>query len=79
MDGIDITGKIKELFSKYKHVLLILCAGIILMQLPERVITEPQSVAISETPESPATKVFPSSPPDERYIRSADSEPGVSY
>ena len=56
MDRIDITGKIRELFSKYKHVLLILCAGIILMQLPERVITEPQSIAISETPESPATR-----------------------
>ena len=56
MDRIDITGKIRELFSKYKYVLLILCAGIILMQLPERVITEPQSIAISETPESTATR-----------------------
>ena len=56
MDRIDFTEKTRELFSKYKYVLLILCAGIVLMQLPERVTTEHQSIAISETPEPPATR-----------------------
>ena len=34
MDRIEITGKAKELFAKYKYVLLILCIGIFMMQFP---------------------------------------------
>ena len=42
MDRIDISGKIKESFRKYKYVLLILCIGIILMQFPDKNATEQQ-------------------------------------
>ena len=56
MDGIDFTGKMRELFSKYKYVLLILCVGVILMQFPDRVTAQPQSIVPSEAPEPPATR-----------------------
>lgn len=36
MDRIIITAKVKELFGKYKYVLLILGLGILLMSIPER-------------------------------------------
>ncbi len=35
MDRINISGKVKELFGKYKYVALILLLGIVLMLLPE--------------------------------------------
>lgn len=35
MERLDIGAKVKELFGKYKYVLLILAVGIILMSLPE--------------------------------------------
>ena len=36
MDWITRSGKLKELFGKYKYVLLILGLGILLMLIPER-------------------------------------------
>ena len=56
MDRIDFTEKTRELFSKYKYVLLILCAGILLMQFPDRVTAQPQSIAPTEVPDPPATR-----------------------
>ena len=56
MDRIDFTEKTRELFSKYKYVLLILCAGILLMQFPDRVTAQPQSIAPTEGPDPPATR-----------------------
>ena len=35
MERLEISAKVKELFGKYKYVLLILAVGIILMSLPE--------------------------------------------
>lgn len=35
MDRIDVNRKIKELFGKYKYVLLILIVGFLLMSLPD--------------------------------------------
>ena len=35
MDRLELSLKMKELFSKYKYVLLILAVGILLMSLPE--------------------------------------------
>ena len=40
MDRINVTGKAKELFRKYKYALLILGIGILFMSIPEQ--TEPQ-------------------------------------
>ena len=34
MERINLTEKLKDLFAKYKFVLLILCVGILLMSLP---------------------------------------------
>ena len=55
MDRIDIKCKLKELFGKYKYVLLILLLGIILMSLPEDV-PEPEQAEPSATRELPATR-----------------------
>ena len=49
MDRIDIPTKAKELFGKYKYVLLVLGLGILLMTLPERNLQPPQQ-------ETPATQ-----------------------
>ncbi len=35
MDRLELSLKVKELFGKYKYVLLILAVGILLMSLPE--------------------------------------------
>lgn len=49
MDRIDISAKAKELFGKYKYVLLVLGLGILLMTLPEGSPHPPQQ-------ETPATQ-----------------------
>ena len=49
MDRIDIPTKAKELFGKYKYVLLVLGLGILLMTLPEGNPQPPQQ-------ETPATQ-----------------------
>lgn len=49
MDRLSIQSKIKDVFGKYKFVLLILCVGLLLMLLPgkteeEEITKEPQSI-----------------------------------
>lgn len=55
MDRIDVRGKLKELFGKYKYVLLILALGIILMSLPEKD-SQPVQQETVVTQSDPATK-----------------------
>lgn len=55
MDRVEINRKLKELFGKYKYVLLILAVGILLMSLPEK----EQQAPSNENPvtaSAPATK-----------------------
>ena len=52
MDRIDIPTKAKELFGKYKYVLLVLVLGILLMTLPEGDSQTQQPVAPDEQPSS---------------------------
>ena len=55
MGRLEIHGKLKALFGKYKYVLLILGLGIILMSMPELDATP----SVAETPqqeESPASR-----------------------
>ena len=47
MGQLDMTGKLKALFGKYKYVLLILGLGIILMSLPD----PEEAPAVAETPQ----------------------------
>ena len=62
MDRIDFHVKIKEFLRKYKFALLILCAGIFLMVIPERqpVITqeEPKEVHQEQTPSQRLEKIL---------------------
>lgn len=55
MDRLELSLKMKELFGKYKYVLLILAVGILLMSLPEREDQE-ASNEIPVTASAPATK-----------------------
>ena len=55
MDRIGIGAKAKELFGKYKYILLILLIGIILMSLPDGTRETPQQ-EINETSPSSATQ-----------------------
>ena len=55
MDRIDITAKARELFGKYKYVLLILGLGIFLMLLPDGE-SKPAPQEVSVTQPTPATR-----------------------
>lgn len=58
MDRIDISGKAKELFGKYKYVLLILCIGIVLMQFPDRnTAVKPETAPVSVSAPSRAEEL----------------------
>lgn len=52
MDRIDIPTKAKELFGKYKYVLLVLGLGILLMTLPEGNPQPPQQEAPAAQPDA---------------------------
>ena len=55
MDRLELNRKLKEVFNKYKYVLLILAVGILLMSLPE----EQKQPAPNDTPavtSAPTTK-----------------------
>jgi stage III sporulation protein AG len=52
MDRIDIPTKAKELFGKYKYVLLVLGLGILLMTLPEGNPQPPQQETPATQPEA---------------------------
>lgn len=54
MERIEITKTIKELFGKYKFVLLILCIGILFMQFPEK--AQPEEPIARVTQEVPLTR-----------------------
>ena len=55
MDRISVTGRVKELWGKYKFVLLILGLGILLMSLPEGTKETPQQVTVT-TQAEPANR-----------------------
>ena len=56
MDRVVVLKKAKELFSKYRYVLLILLAGIALMRFPEHGDAGIQDVPLAETPVSPLSR-----------------------
>ena len=53
MDRLELSRKMKDLFGKYKYVLLILAVGILLMSLPEeqaqRETTQASAAAVPAT------------------------------
>lgn len=55
MDWITHSGKLKELFGKYKYVLLILGLGILLMLIPERTQEAPVETPAAVQP-APSSK-----------------------
>ena len=55
MDRLEVSRKLKELFGKYKYVLLILAVGILLMSVPEKE-TEHISKEVQSPVAAPATK-----------------------
>ena len=58
MDRIEIHGKIKELFAKYKFVLLILAIGILFMSIPEESTPKPQEkIHVSNEKQTPAEEL----------------------
>ena len=52
MDWINSRMKMKELFERYKFVLLILCVGVLLMTFPDHK-SEPESSPVSEVSVAP--------------------------
>lgn len=52
MDRIDLTQKAKQLWNKYKYVLLVIGIGIFLMSMPEAKPSAPTAVAQPEQIES---------------------------
>ena len=52
MDWINSRVKMKELFERYKFVLLILCVGVLLMTFPDRK-SEAESSPVSEVSAAP--------------------------
>ena len=55
MDWITHSGRLKELFGKYKYVLLILGLGILLMSIPERTQEAPVETPAAVQP-APSSK-----------------------
>lgn len=59
MDRINLIVKLKDLFGKYKYVLLILCIGVLLMSFPdrERHAVQIESSAVEAPPSTRAEEI----------------------